>query len=312
MADSTLAAIRKKVRRLTRTPSEQQLSNADLDEFINTFIHFDFPPELRIESLKQNFTFYTAPNVDTYETSAVVTDPMYDFKDKYTAVTGPAYIAGTLSSVILSQEEFYNRYPLTNRLATETTGDGVSNIFTGTLSDYPVLQGTVVFSTVDTLGIARKAYDDGLGTFSGDAAGTIDYVTGDWALTWNDVPASAEPIYSATYAYQAAQPVSLLFFNNKFVVRPIPDKTYPITVQVYARPTALTAAGDMPGLEQWWQYIAFGTAIKIFYDRSEMDSVQELMPEFKNQEALVLRRTIIEQMNQRSSTIYSSGYRRIL
>ena len=38
MADSTLSAIRTKVRLLTRTPSLNQMSNATLDNYINTFI----------------------------------------------------------------------------------------------------------------------------------------------------------------------------------------------------------------------------------------------------------------------------------
>jgi len=36
-----------------------------------------------------------------------------------------------------------------------------------------------------------------------------------------------------------------------------------------------------------------------------MDTVQLIMPEFKKQENLILRRTIVEMTSQRASTIYT-------
>lgn len=68
MANSTLAAIQTKVRRLTRTPSTAQLSVADLNEYINTFILYDFPEHLRLFDLRTTFTFTTQPFQDTYPT----------------------------------------------------------------------------------------------------------------------------------------------------------------------------------------------------------------------------------------------------
>jgi hypothetical protein len=61
----------------------------------------------------------------------------------------------------------------------------------------------------------------------------------------------------------------------------------------------------MPELSQWWQYIAYGAAKKIFEDRMDMESVQLIMPEFKKQEALVNRRTIDQLSKERASTIYT-------
>ena len=40
MADSTLNAIRIKIRRITRSPSPSQISDATIDEYVNTFIHY--------------------------------------------------------------------------------------------------------------------------------------------------------------------------------------------------------------------------------------------------------------------------------
>jgi hypothetical protein len=63
---SNLQAIQTKVRRLTRSPSESQISNDQINDYINTFILYDFPEHLRLFSLRTLLTFYTQPGVDVY------------------------------------------------------------------------------------------------------------------------------------------------------------------------------------------------------------------------------------------------------
>ena len=52
---TTLGAIRAKVRRLTLSPSDAQLTTAQLDEYINTYVVYDFPETLRTFNLKTTF-----------------------------------------------------------------------------------------------------------------------------------------------------------------------------------------------------------------------------------------------------------------
>src|SRR5271157_5332142 len=95
MAQSNLQAIQIKARRLTRSPSLSQLSDIDLNQYINTFILYDFPEALRLFSLRAVLTFYTQPNVDTYSTNTTnLLDPLYNFKNKYIAVHQPIFMAG--------------------------------------------------------------------------------------------------------------------------------------------------------------------------------------------------------------------------
>ncbi len=61
----------------------------------------------------------------------------------------------------------------------------------------------------------------------------------------------------------------------------------------------------MPALNEWWQFIAYMAAKKIFEDRMDMDSVQLIMPEFRNQMNLCNRRTLIQYTNDRVATIYT-------
>jgi len=309
MADSTLEAIQKKVRRLTRSPSTSQLTDTELNEYINTFVLYDFPEHLRTFKLRQTLTFYTEPNQANYETSAVTTDPLFNFENKVIALHKPVYIAGYNVMVSQSREEFYNIYPILNSImSTGQSGDGVTTNFTGTLSKTPVAKGYVTFTSQDSNGDGLYVNDrDGDGLLydqNGIAAGTINYVTGAYNLTFSGAPATSEIVYSETVPYVAALPQALLFFEDKFVLRPIPDKVYPVIIEVDVRPTELMT-GESPELEQWWQYISYGAAKKVFEDRMDLESVQLIMPEFKKQEALVNRTTIVNQTKERVATIYS-------
>lgn len=314
MADSTLAAIRKKVRRLTRTPSEQQLSTADIDEYINTFILYDFPQTLRLFKLRTTLTFYTEPNVDEYETNSTVGDPLENFENKYTAVYNPVYVAGYESRLVQSVGEMTSYYPITNTISTENEGDGATISFSGFLTNIPIVKDKIVFNAIDADNDGmRLSYDsDTIGSgptvnLSGDGTGLVNYVTGQYSITFNAAPAASTDINSLTIPYTAARPDTVLYFNNKFIVRPVPDQVYPIQVEVDVRPTELLAAGTSPDLEQWWQYISYGASKKVFEDRSDMESINDIMPEFNKQELLVLRRTLAQQSKERAATIYSTG-----
>ena len=306
MADSTLAAIRTKVRRLTRSPSQSQLSNAEIDEYVNTFVLYDFPEHLRLFALKTTFTFYTEPDTDVYD--ATMAAPLLDFDQTYITFHQPVYIAGYNATFSQSRDEFFSMYPLTNNIASiGTAGDGATTNFTGTLSSVPVLKNHVLFSSVDVNGNGLELHDDSAGVLSGDGVGTINYTTGAFTLAFTTAPASGQAINSQTIPYVAARPQSLLYFNNTFTLRPVPDQPYTVTMDAFVRPTELLLSTQSPDLEQWWQYIAYGAAKKLFEDRSDHESVASILPEFKIQELLALRRTIVQQTKERTATIYTQN-----
>jgi len=309
MADATLSAIILKVRRLTHSQSPQQISDDDIKEYVNTFILYDIPPQLRLFTLRKTLTFYTQPNIDTYESNSIVGDPLEDFKDKYNGVYDPVYVAGYRVALSQSEREFYDLYPFTNTITTESTGDGITTTVIGTLGTVPVLRNHVVFNSKDASGNGMEVHDDGLGAFDGDGVGTIDYVTGDVTITWTNPPGAGEDINSIVRPYTANRPNALLYFNNKMILRPVPDQVYPIQIEVDARPTELILTSDIPDLEQWWQYIAYGAAKKVFEDRSNHEGVAGLMPEFQRQEDAILYRTLAIMAKERTATIYSQGYK---
>lgn len=307
---STLEKIRVKIRRITRSPSSSQITDDQIDDYVNSFILYDLPASLKLNTLNKTLTFYTSPNIDTYATNTTdSTDPLYNFKNEYSSIHGPVYIAGRESFLSLSEEEARGIYPNEQYKVNIGTGDGVTTNFTGTLDNVPILQNNVTISSVDTGGDPLQVFDDGFGSLEGDVTvpGTIAYITGTYDVDFDVAPASGETVWIQFVPYTAAKPDTILFKNEEFILRPVPDATYSVEVQGFIRPTELLADSEIPELADWWQYITYGAAIKVFQDRSDFESVTNIAPEFERQELLVNRRTIVQNSGKRASTIYSNG-----
>lgn len=314
MASATLSNIRTKVRRLTRSPSASLLSNTEIDFYVNTFIAWDFPEHLRLKGLRTTLTWYTKANVDTYTTTTTVaTDPLYNFKNKYITIHEPIYIAGYRSFYTQSREQLFNIYPLATYIKQVGLGDGLESTFTGTLNNKPFLANNVLFNSIDTNGVTMSykdvpidsSYGALVNTTTEALAGTVYYLTGVFTITFINPPAASAKVNAQTVPYQPARPVAVCFYHDTFTLRPVPDQAYAVNMEAYVQPTELMDSTDTPDYGEFWQYIAIGAAKKIFEDRSDMESVQKIMPIFKEQEELINRRTIVQQSNERSATIYT-------
>lgn len=334
MADSTLAAIKNKTRRITRSLTESQLTDIQLNDYINTFVLYDFPEQLRLFNLRSTLTFYTEPYIDVYETNtADPTNPLYDFKNRYLTVHPPIFIAGYQALFVESREQFYGIYPQLNSIASiGITGNGIATRFTGVINTQQsivpnnatqqilLLRNNVLFSSIDsngnglaltdvpispTIGNLRIPNQPPTSTTIQDPDNYINYVTGRFVITFPTAPATGAVINSQTLPVQPALPQTMLFYDGQFTLRPVPDQPYRVDMEVFVQPTELLNNTDHLELNEWWQYISLGSAIKIFQDRMDMESVQLIMPEFKNQERLILRRTIVQQTSQRTPTIFT-------
>jgi hypothetical protein len=351
---STLEAIKVKVRRLTRTPSMAQLTDPDLENYINTFVVYDFPEQLRTFNLRKTFTFWTNPFQDRYPTdiasfSGAVNNPLYDFQNRYLTVHPPVYMAGFQSYFTQSREQFFNIYPKINSISSiGVYGDGTTSTFsgfvnanqailpppsTGFTQNYVLLPNEVLFDSIDVSSSGLSLVDvPVVNTATGNtfaignlydpygpayaaakitpptavlANNFINYETGQYKITFTNPPGAGEPINSQVVPQIVSLPQGMLYYNDTFYLRPVPDQPYQINFEVYASPVFLMADGSFPQLKEWWQYIAYGAAKKIFEDRMDMDSVGLIMPEFKTQERLCLRRTIVQNTNQRVATEYT-------
>lgn len=362
-ADSTVAAIRQKVRRLTASPSESSLTTADIDKYINTFYNQDFPYAIKLDQMRSVYSFYTQPYVDRYPLNVNYNQ----------GIRSPAYCDGIEMSFFKDRQQFYNMWPKFPTLSYPFTGDGVTQSFSFSASATPFFSQAVTIGgldvngspirigdvpgldingqpTLSTLGALVLEYPNPVelqpaiptppitGIPSGFIAstpvaralkpgminnnvnnsgdnlylpiiGTVNYVTGAMTLDFslvNLTPGNGQQFNMYVSQYQTGRPFTLLFWNNEFLIRPVPKLIHKVEVETYLTPVQFLESTDLPILNQWWQYIAIGAAIKVLEDRQDMEGLQNLSELFTRQEALVLERQGNEEIGQRNTTIFSA------
>ena len=271
MPDSTLSTldqIIEKVRLLTKSLSVNQISDDQIKEYINTFVLYDFPAEVQTITLKKNLTFYTQPFVESYaENTIVTTDPLYNFNNKYLSFHAPVYFAGVEGYFTQSEEQFNRLYPQVVTPVMIGSGDGSNKTFSGTITGVPFYRNTFVISSVTSQGLGITGVDvpmidptTGNPLPTGyvvnqanpsDIFGTVRYDTGAYNVTFSTAPGADQYVYTQYAQYQAAIPKSILFFDNKFVIRPVPDKAYAVQVVAMQRPTELLTGSVSPEVASW-------------------------------------------------------------
>lgn len=317
MVVSTLTEIRTKVRRLTARPSTQQITDDQINEYINTFFIYDMPETLRLFSLTSTFEFMTTANVDQYDLTKIqITVDGINFfvVDYYYNISPPVFMAGYQSFWSQDREQFFRTYPELAEIKFDIKGNGTPGPYTFKLSNTPILQFQVTVGTIDNTGASINVVDVPQNRTTGNwevineeipITGSIEYIPGTGTITFpNSIP-PAEEITITAVPYQPNRPQAILFYDNILTIRPVPDKAYLVRMNAFRLPTELISSNQNPELRQWWQYLAYGAAKKIFEDSGDIPGVQQIMPGFKEQERLVLRRTIVQQTNERTATIYT-------
>jgi hypothetical protein len=323
---NTLADIISKVRRITKSPSANQITDGQITQYINTYYLYDFPAELRLKDTFSNWQFTCTPNQESYVLPT----------DTFITIEPPLYINGYQSHFTQSQEEFYKLYPRLGLQTNNNTGNGTVGPYAIQIQNFPVLQNQVLIGALDSGGNAASATDTPIdiytGTLSGPfiASGTINYLTGAISITFTNTIPGGNTIDVNTVPYQPSRPVAALFYDNTMFLRPIPDGFYLVEIAAYINPFACpngslynppTDAGenpagvgfistlDTPQIKQWWQLIAWGASLKIFEDRGDIDNYMRFSPMYEQQKLLAQRRTLVEQANERTATIYTDQTR---
>lgn len=350
MADSTRVAMRQLVRFLTKSPSAALLTDTFIDEMLNTYILYDFPNSVKLFDLHTTFSFTCQPFVDTYKTDKSMAPnlPLYNFRNRYTNINNPVYIAGYLAMFSQSREQFFGSWPQVDSIQMQNQGDGTTVAYTGFVTNNGpnpgnsnqgtfILQNSVLFSSVDINNNGLQLIDQPIldsvtllptqfgvlynpslpaptplvltapyttdPQFPGN--NWINYFSGEYNILFATAPKLGQAINSQVYFYVPSRPLTMLYYDNKIVLRPVPDQPYVINFEAYKCPTELIADNQSPEIEQWWQLWSYGAAIKILQRRFDYDSVTLIMPEFENQRDLALYRTATQNTTQRVATIYS-------
>jgi len=317
---STFAKIKEKVRLLTKRTQVSQLSEASLKEYVNTFYLYDFPQIVKTRDLKKNISFATTPYVDAYSTTngAYILN-LKDFVDFVVTTDTTVYVSGQQIQLFQSPEQFNNTYYSTKARGSFGTGDGVTTNFTYTLPT-KVLHRSVILGSVNAAGAAlivkdepdtdafeREANTGELRDQANNNIGTINYITGAIDVTFPSAPANGEDITYELFTFNPSLPTGILFFDNTFTLRPVPDKVYEVKLEVSVQPGEFDLDTDVPLVRQWWQFIAYGTAKKILEDSSDYEMLANIMPEYDRQKILVMRKTERDLSKERSKTIYNTS-----
>lgn len=130
------------VRRIIKSPSNAQISDSLIIDYINRFWMMDVDARLQLFDLKTKYQFMTTPTVDQYNMPlySVQTEPageigMYPV---YQGFLGPAFINGIQCPFQTQKNSFYNIWPkVTQQLATVAVGNGTAGPYSFTL---PILQ----------------------------------------------------------------------------------------------------------------------------------------------------------------------------
>lgn len=333
----TLQDIRDKVRKVTARYNQEQLTDDQIDTYINTFYMYELPENFRTLKLLVPFVFTTIPNQACYDFpyQEGFTDPNGKISPGYLNVKPPVYCQGYRLRYFQDKDMFYGTWPKRSSTQLVATGDGDS-FYEGTIPFFPMLRGeldifgnvtvsNVIFSIQNSSNLSSEAtvindkpvQDSSLGQLTLVQNGVetilpdsfVNYLTGEWQLTLPFSVPSTDGIYVQAIPYQPSRPVDVLFYNQQFIFRPVPIAVFQVEFQAMKTPTQMIASSDAPELNEWWQYLALGAAKLVYTDFPDPEGLDYCLKLLQEQMQLVQRRTLVQLSTQRANTIFSTPTR---
>lgn len=338
-ADSTYAQIEKMVRRLTSSSSESSLPSAEIQRAVNVVYSQDFAYGVKIDQMRSVYTFYTQPYIDRYPLDVNydqgVRAPMYvdgiqgsfykdrqqffavwpKFSTQFQPISGDGTtqlftftipgpflrgevtlggIDSTGAAIIVSDDGNGNlQYRIPNAVVSVPSPNTSLPLTAPIPGMYNINTGNPGLSTVTNIG-------------------TVNYVTGTFSVDFSLAPGGSVAPASGTQMtlwvvqYTTGRPLSLLFWNNYFIIRPVPKLIHKVEIEVFLTPVQFLLSTDSPILNQWWQYLAYLAAQKILRERQDYDGVATLQEGLKYHEDLVLERQGVEELFTPNPTVFNS------
>lgn len=163
--------------------------------------------------------------------------------------------------------------------------------------------GTTLTIDVDSTGFTP--YVSG-GTVS-SLQNVINYFTGEVNVTFPVNIPQGVAINAQCYFFQTGLPRTILFYNNTLTLRSPPDRQYLVELDAYLTPAGFLATNQSIQFGYMTEYIARGAARKILSDTGDWDQFNAYEPLFREQEALVWKRSQRQFTATRTQTIYSQG-----
>ena len=337
MAIATLGAIIEKIRNLTGSANDYSLTDAQIIDFINSFYLYDFPAMFRSLKLKDRYTFNTQRGIDVYPFDS----------EHYTTVEGPCYCMKRAIPMYQNPAGFWGLNFNWQFQQNITQGNGTIGPYSGTLSNIPIIRSVnnnrmvssplsstlpfplgnpvsfpqanigrvqnILITANLALGQTLNVTDDGNGNLIGGGIGTIDYDTGVIEVTFGLAIPAGNQIQVQYAPTNMNIPLSIMFYQNQFTLRPVPDQGYTIELIAYRQPSqALLGSEDpanpdlegVPELREWWECLAFGAAKKIYENRLDPDGVALMDKALVERYSVAEARTYAQIGKQSINTIF--------
>lgn len=135
----------------------------------------------------------------------------------------------------------------------------------------------------------------------------VNYLNGEINVTFPVGIPQGNNINVQCYYFQGGLPRGILYYDNTITLRNVPAQQYLVELQAYLSPAAYLNSADAITFGYMSEYIARGAARKILSDTGDVEQLNFYEPLFKEQEALVWKRSLRQWTSTRTQTIYSQG-----
>lgn len=330
----TLSLMRDTTRRMTARYTPSQMTDVQLDGYLNRFMTLMLPLHFKNIKLTKPYVFTTIPNVDTYDfiyENGLVTNPDGTPAHGNVMLSPPVYCQGYVLRYMQDKNVFFNRWPKLSVNQQINNGKNTSGPYAGTIpTSTPFLRAQLdIFGNVTEAAVIISAFDDTGFTYvisdvpqtannvgnlvdvQGNVVGTVNYLTGVYTFTLANsavIPLNT-PIYASVVPYQSSRPTDVLFYNQQITLRPVPQQVYQMEFQISQQPLALLTSGQAPELDEWYLFCCAGAARLIYTDFPDPEGMANVEPIFQEQLQLAQRRTLKQLSTQRAATIFSQPIR---
>lgn len=335
-----------KCRRLAAISNSFQYTDEQVIERMESFYLYDLPAKFRSLKLKDIYTFTTNAGQDTYpfnsELYTTVNMPCYCAKREIKLFNDPWNFYGvnynwqSIATLTTGNGTNgpYSGFTIGSPLVASFNNDPGPQSSPNLYFPMGRVQNLLISANIG-FGETQNVTDDGQGNLiqifdtanstnqqygwtyyrqyaavdPTIATGTIDYETGEISGLYFDQPIPSGTVIQVAYnSVVQSIPLSIMFYQNQFTLRPVPDKGYTIELTCYRQPIkALLSATENGNTElaEWWELLAVGGSKKFYEERLDPDGIMLMDKMLRERYDVVESRTCAQIGQQRIQTIYT-------
>ncbi len=291
--------------------SSVNIQDALIIKEIQQFMDFELPNVLDLKTFRSTWNFSLEPLQSAYHFNTA----------RFTTIGDRVLVNSVPIKVYQEEDIFFSNYGRFNTFGSTVnfSGNGGSS-YSFTLSQnlvrgYKNRDGYIqprVFINAQTQNKWIHLKDDGNSLIPDEPldirAASINYQTGLVNIEFRDNIPSGNPIHAMFNTCKPGYPHACVFKNSMLEFRPVPDISYVVQVNAYLKPSVLINESDPLAYNWLYDYISFGSAIRIYEILGNTETIQRLSPTYNKYEAMVIERSSRQDANLNNfSNIYTSS-----